>query len=323
MHRVVYILSASHSGTTLMAMLLGAHPQACTIGELKLENLGDIDSYRCSCGAPIISCDFWARIQKGMRDQQCDFTLSDPGTSVYKCPGRYPGRFLVPLHRGRLLETTRDVALSISPTWRRHLARVKHNYRALVTTTLEVTGAQVLVDSSKQALQLKYLLQIPGLDVRVLWFVRDGRAVALTGVDKASFADATDPSLRYGGSGKHDGFPSDSMVQATRNWRRSNEAADSLLDRLEPSRWMKLHYEDLCADPGAVLGRACQFLDLDPGKIRLDFRSAGNHVVGNGMRLDNTSCIQVDERWRNHLTPADLQVFDQEAGGLNRSHGYA
>lgn len=321
-HRVVYILSASHSGTTLLAMLLGAHPQACTIGELKLENLGDINRYRCSCGVPIISCDFWARIQKGMKDKQCDFSLSDPGTTVYKCPGRYAQRFLAPLHRGKLLEGLRDVALGISPTWRRHLARVKHNYHALAATALEITGAQILVDSSKQALQLKYLLQIPGLDVRVLWFVRDGRAVALTGLDKANFADATDPSLRFGGAGKHDGHPSDSMVQATRNWRRSNEAASSLLEGLDPSRWLKLHYEDLCAAPRAVLKRACEFLDLDPGRIQLDFRSAGSHVVGNGMRLDKTSGIQLDERWRNYLTPEDLEVFDQEAGILNRSHGY-
>ncbi len=58
--RVAYVLACSHSGSTLLAMLLGAHPDACTIGELKLSSLGDIDCYRCSCGELIVQCAFWS-----------------------------------------------------------------------------------------------------------------------------------------------------------------------------------------------------------------------------------------------------------------------
>ena len=38
---LVYILAASHSGSTLLAMLLSTHPEICTVGELKATNLGD------------------------------------------------------------------------------------------------------------------------------------------------------------------------------------------------------------------------------------------------------------------------------------------
>ncbi len=40
------------------------------------------------------------------------------------------------------------------------------------------------------------------------------------------------------------------------------------------------------------------------------------------MRMDSTSTIRLDERWRSHLTPADLKAFDDVAGDLNRSYGY-
>lgn len=303
-------------------MLLGAHQQACTIGELKLENLGDIGSYRCSCGSPIMECEFWTKIRNRMRNRQCDFSLDDPGTSVYQCSGRYAQRFLQPLHRGRTLELARDAALLLSSAWRRHLARFRRNYHALAATALAVTGARILVDSSKQALQLKYILTVKDLDVKVLRLVRDGRAVGLTGIDKATFADATDPALRYGGAGKHDGSQGDSMAQATRNWLRSNEAGDSLVKRLHPSQWMRLRYEDLCADPGRTMEAICKFLDLDTEGVRLDFRVAQNHLVGNGMRLDKTSDIRLDERWRNHLSPEDLEIFDQLGGNLNGLYGY-
>ena len=69
--------------------------------------------------------------------------------------------------------------------------------------------------------------------------------------------------------------------------------------------------------------RLLTFLDLDPDKVVLDFRSRQQHVIGNGMRLDTTSTIRLDERWKTHLTPDDLAVFDTVAGDLNRRLGYA
>ena len=46
--RLVYILAASHSGSTLLAMLLGSHPDVCTVGELKATSLGNVEEYLCS-----------------------------------------------------------------------------------------------------------------------------------------------------------------------------------------------------------------------------------------------------------------------------------
>ncbi len=46
--RLIYILAASHSGSTLLSLLLGSHPEITTIGELKATSLGDPDQYRCS-----------------------------------------------------------------------------------------------------------------------------------------------------------------------------------------------------------------------------------------------------------------------------------
>jgi len=52
MMRLAYILAASHSGSTLLSMLLGSHPQIATIGEMKLSPGGirGLNCYHCSCG---------------------------------------------------------------------------------------------------------------------------------------------------------------------------------------------------------------------------------------------------------------------------------
>lgn len=324
MPRLAYLLAASHSGSTLLTMLLGAQPGACTAGELKATSLGDADSYRCSCRALIRDCEFWQKIGRAMESRGYpDFRITEAGTSIFQAETPLARRLLAPLYRGPVMEVARDLGLFFSQEWRQLLPETNRRNRALIESLLEATGAQVVIDSSKVALRLKYLLKIPKLDIRVVRVIRDGRAVSLTYTDEWNFADSTDPEMRGGGSGTRRPPPRRSMAEAANEWKRSNEASDALVARLPASQWTEVRYEELCADPAATLRRLATFLDLDPDKTVLDFRSCPQHVIGNGMRMDNTSEIRLDERWKSHLTPADLKAFDDVAGDLNRSYGYA
>ena len=64
-------------------------------------------------------------------------------------------------------------------------------------------------------------------------------------------------------------------------------------------------------------------MGVDPKKRARDFRAYGHHVVGNGMRLDSTAEVQLDERWKSALSPTELGAFDVTAGRANRRYGYA
>lgn len=322
MNRLAYILGASHSGTTLLAMLLGAHPEGCTVGQAGAAGIDEPERYRCSCGQPIRECRFWSDVKAAMQRRGLDFDIARPVTSIHASSSAYVNRLLDPLHRGPLAEIARDLALSLSPVWRKHLPETQRRYAALVDSLCEITKARAVLDSSKTGVRLKYLLRNPGLDVRVIWFVRDGRGVSLTYVDPLNFADAANPHLRAGGFGGHRDSERLPMQQAAREWRRSNEEAAKIIARLPRSQWIQARYEDLCRDPRATLTPICEFLGLDPARINLEFRSRVQHVVGNGMRLDTSSEIRLDERWRTHLSPEQLDAFEQEAGALNRSLGY-
>jgi hypothetical protein len=162
----------------------------------------------------------------------------------------------------------------------------------------------------------------PELDVKVIRLIRDGRAVALTCMDPAGFADSRDPSKRAGGMGSDREKERLSMAQAAYQWRRCNEEGEHVLRPLAKARWIEIHYEGLCTNPDATLSRLFTFLGVDPDKRIVDFRSVEQHVVGNGMRLDTTSEIRLDERWRETLTEQDLRVFNDVAGELNRRYGY-
>lgn len=323
--RLAYILAASHSGSTLLSMLLGSHPQIATIGEMNLSPraMGDLDRYRCSCGQFIRQCAFWQSVSEGMARRGVEFDLACAGTDYRGVESRYARCLLRPMHRGRTLECIRDAGLSVSPAWRSQLAEAQRRNAALASTVAELSQAQVVIDSSKVGLRLKYLLLNPNVDVKVVRLIRDGRAVALTYVDPARFADARDPSRRAGGTGGDRKGERLSMHQAAYQWRRCMEEAEHVLRRLDRSRWIEVRYEDYCRGPNATLERLHRFLGVELGRQPKEFRSVEQHVVGNGMRLDTTSEIRLDERWREALTKQDLQVFDNVAGHMNRKYGYS
>ena len=321
--RLAYILAASHSGSTLLAMLLGAHPEACTVGELKGASRGNPDTYRCSCGARIRECAFWRKISVAMQARGHAYEVTSAGTDIKAIAGVYPQRLLRPLHRTPGLELVRDTLLNLSSEWRAHLRRTQARNAALVETLLEVSGARVIIDSSKTGLRLKYLLRNPALEVRVIRLLRDGRGVSLTHTNPSEFADASAPHLRSGGTGGpgHTGL---SMHEAAALWKDSNEEADRITASLGASQCLTIRYEDLCVNTARTMQKVCEFLSLDPFDPGSDFRERKQqHVVGNGMRMDNSSEIRHDERWRTNLTPEQLNVFNEVAGALNRQYGYA
>jgi hypothetical protein len=66
--KVIFIASLSHSGSTLLDLMLNAHPEVASVGELKqLGRFARLEKpnrqLRCTCGAEsLLSCKFWTRV---------------------------------------------------------------------------------------------------------------------------------------------------------------------------------------------------------------------------------------------------------------------
>jgi hypothetical protein len=320
--RLIYILAASHSGSTLLAMLLGTHPEIITVGELKLTSLGNVEQYLCSCKKQIKKCPFWSDVVQEMARRGYRFDFSNLGTDFHSEMSSYVKWLLRPLHRGPILEWARDSALTFSPTWRARFPRIQELNSVLIESICNLTGKKVIVDSSKVGLRLKFLLRNPALDVKVIRLIRDGRAVAMTYTDPAGFADASDPDLRGGGMGGDRESDRLTMVRAAREWKRSNEEAEAVLKNLDPSQWIEVCYETLCAETDITLRKLFKFIGVNPDHKLISFRNTSHHIVGNGMRLDSTDEIKLDERWRESLTKSELEAFNLVAGKLNHRLGY-
>ncbi len=324
MTKLAYILAASHSGSTLLSMLLGSHPA----DRHDWRNDAIPQSHGRSRSLPLFlrrihpQVRFWAKVRDGMAKRGCDFDLADAGTDYRSIDSRYVQRLLGSDAQGKTPGRMPRRRVGVFFRMAKELPEIHGRNAALASTVSELADHVVIVDSSKIGVRLKYLLRNPELDVKVIRLIRDGRAVALTYMDPAGFADQRIPTSEAGGMGGNRAREKLSMTQAAYEWRRSMEEAEHVLRTLDPSRRIEVRYEDYCRDSDATLGRLHEFLGVDPGRQPRRFRDVEQHVVGNGMRLDTTSEIRLDERWKEHLTKGELQVFDRVAGRMNRHYGY-
>jgi hypothetical protein len=304
---LAYILGCAHSGSTLLAMLLGSQSDATTVGEMRASAIGETDAYLCSCGEHIKKCRFWIEVSERMAKHGIpNFDITEARLSIHDTENPYVHRLLDPLPRGPVLEAARNTALALSPGWPNHLRNVRHRNSVLVEVLREITGTKLVIDSSKIALHLKYLLKSADLKIKVIFLVRDGRAVVTSML----------------GHGYSRGGRKETITAAARAWRRANEASERVLESLPSSQWMRLHYEELCKLPEETLRGLCKFLGMDSRNIALDFRARQQHILGNDMRLKSGTDIRLDERWRKVFTHEDLEIFDGIAGEMRKKYGY-
>lgn len=298
---LVYILSSSFSGSTLLTFLLGTHPDIATVGELKATSMGDIEQYVCSCGTRIRECPFWRAVEQRMEQRGVQFDVAEFGTHFVTDSRRMSDVLCGTRVRGHVFERGRRIGIQLWPGSRGARDRILSQNRFLTDVISAVQEADMFLDGSKDAVRLLHLFESGQWNVKVISLIRDGLGTSNSYM-------------------KHLKVP---MQVAAREWRQTCEEGELVLRRMPASSWARLHYEDLCRDPDKALETLFGFLGLDPGLATRDFRSVEHHILGNYMRLASRSEITVDESWRTQLTPHDLEVFDQTAGDSNRQLGYA
>src|SRR5688572_843036 len=76
--KVLYVCSAARSGSTVLDMFLGSHPQAASLGEINLLGKSLKLGHLCTCGVPLAACPAWAKVFDSIRlSSGIDFR-SDP-----------------------------------------------------------------------------------------------------------------------------------------------------------------------------------------------------------------------------------------------------
>jgi len=306
--RVLYIGGLGRSGSTLIERLAGQLPGVCAVGELvHLWERGITDDERCGCGEPFGQCPFWSQVGKAAFGGWDEVDVSRVAALRARVDRN---RFIPALARRH-----------VRPEMRALLTEYTSYYARLYAAITEVSGCDLVADSSKHPSLAHCLRWQPGVDLRVLHLVRDPRAVAYSWGRQVLRPDTDRQSYmtRY------------SPAMAAGQWDVQNAAFHLLARTGVPT--MRLRYEDFTAEPELTLhqiagfaGRPARdsypFLTADGTSWRADL-GGGHSVSGNPMRFTTGQVrIRQDEKWRTSMPRAQRRAVTALTLPLLAGYGY-
>jgi hypothetical protein len=309
--RVLFIGGWGRSGSTLVERLLAEMPDVVGAGEVThLWQRALADNQPCACGAAFDACPFWISVGKAAFDGWDNLDAEDV------------------LALARRVDRTRFVPRLALPTRvtrrRQDLLRYADLYRRIYAGIAEVTGARVIVDSGKHASQAFALRHHPGIDLRVLHVVRDGRGVAYSWSKESSYGSP-------GGDSSSDSYmPQYSVVTSSVLWTAHNALFDLLA--ATGARRLRLRYERIVADPVGHLATVRAFLHLPPeppafirsdGDVAIAELGPIHSVAGNPMRFQTGAVrLRVDSAWRTAMPAGRRRLVALLTWPGRLRHGY-
>jgi Sulfotransferase family len=303
--KVLYIEGTGRSGTTLLDNLLGQVPGFFSAGELRFiweRNL--LEGRICGCGQPFGSCPVWTEV---VRRAFGGAGAVDPHEMIRQ-------REAAVRLRHTPLAATRWAEARLRPRSAGYLDALGRLYGAIA----EVAGCRVIVDSSKYPSYGFLLGMVAGVDLYLLHLIRDPRGVA------HSLGRAKQEPV---GTGRFKQMERAAPAASAINWNVCNLVAEAFARRT-PGRYLRLRYEDLVAQPRAVLPRILAHLGEAGGELPLVGEHAArlgtNHTVsGNPSRFD-TGVVELrrDDEWRTRSRAATKAVVTALCLPLLARYGY-
>jgi len=290
--RLVYIASDVRSGSTLLDLLLSGHESVTSVGELQFlkshyrrEGTGYSWDWVCTCGLHLDRCSFWRRVNQRL-EPVLGRNLGEVETWVREEPPWFP--FLL-LPRGWIRRLAQR-------SWRvRRTIEVAETCWRVVDEVVLQTGRRLVVDSSKNAEQLRAMYLVRPQNLYVIHLVRDGRGVTYSKMQRAD----------------------DSTVRAARKWVVENVKIALCLAPVPRGRRYLLRYEALCRNPTDELSKLFQWLGLADREVHLS-KEGRHNICGSPHRFDRSEVrIQLDQRWRTGLSSGARVVFAMVGGWLN------
>ena len=261
--RLIYIMGAVRSGSTLWDTILGNHPDVESVGELcNVSENGWVSSRMCACGQTATQCPFWSEIRR----EWARLTGTDDEAGY--------GALVRSLEKHRLwLPRLETEARNGSARVREYSERTKALYEAIRT----VSGKSVLVDSSKRPSRALLLSKIPGIDMTLVHLVRDARGVAWSEQKRLKNAVQAGLPKNYGVK---------SVGHTAMLWAFVNLQASWMRGRLPAWKSIRLRYEDSIARPHEALERIGSLADVDYREVAQAIAAAqpldiGHTIAGN------------------------------------------
>lgn len=303
---VLFVAGMPRSGSTLLELMLGQLPSHCDVGELfYMWSGGVIRDERCACGETFSQCPFWIEV----------------GDRAFGGWHAELAREVLALQY-RVDRTPRLIFMALGPLARGH-RRATRRYLELVHrvygAVADVSGAEVVVDSTKRPSTAFLLANDPHVRLRVVHIVRDPRGVLYSWSRKVRLPERAGPRSH---------LKIRPMRQVVRRWLTVNLMFEFLRLRGVPTELVR--YEDLTVRPAEVMTSVLT-LTRHPSNDALAFLGPDGTVApfhshaatGGRIRFTHEPVrLRLDEAWRTELPSRKQSLTRLLCGLLMRRYGY-
>jgi len=298
---VLFIAGIHRSGTTLAARLLGEIQGFFCAGELNSLWASEM----CACARPVDECPVWSAV----------LTRAFVGTHP---PDRREILALQAHIRSRPVQLLSLIREGGHPTDDHPARRYGEILRRIFVAINEVTGADVVVDSTKNPNYAYVTATFTGLPVSILHLVRDPRAVAYS---------LSRLPLEPGKPQEYKGILGPAVSSG--RWLVWHGLTETLASAAVHGRYQRMRYEDLVRAPAGALLSACklvgvadrelpQFLTSDTANLNENHTVSGNRER---CRVGPTT-IRLDDEWRRCMKPLARTLATLPALPLLPHYGY-
>lgn len=304
--RVLFIGGYGRSGSTLLQRLLGEVRGAVAVGEVRhIWERGYGQDHLCGCGERFSSCPFWTAVTR----EAYGSLPPDEAAAVFRLK--------------RLVERPRrahQVRFGLAgPTHRRRLARYGRILTRLYRAIRDVSGADLVVDATKDPTHGFVLARLPGIELHTVHLVRDSRATAHSWQRRR-----IRPEIHW----DRRLMPRRGSLDAAVRWSAANFLTEFL--RSQGGSYGRWRYEELAATPQATVREMLAGIGWSGPPPELPFleertaRLGTAHTVsGNPQRFDTGAIdLHVDDEWRRAMPTADRLLVTAVSAPLLVRYGY-
>lgn len=296
--KVLYVLGRGRSGSTIFGNVLGELDGFFCGGEIRF--LWDpvvVRSSSCACGSVIFECPVWS----GVLARLTDVDVAEVASWQHE---------IVKEHN-----TVRLLRQRAGRPWRA-LESYAGVMRRLYDALAGVTGANVIVDTSKRPSYAAFLATLDDFDPYYVHLVREPHASAYSWRSR-KYASARGGEVRRR-----------SALDATVRWDLLNLGSEAVLRRAGAGHALRIRYEDFVAAPRATVESARALLGEVEGRSPfVDDRTVTlgvNHsIAGNPARFSTGTLVLEDRsEWRQGQSPLERWITTAVAYPFLRRYGY-
>ncbi len=280
MIKIIYIAGDGRSGSTLLDSVLSNIENSISVGECHRFWIRYSEgASHCGCSNIVTECSLWSQIQSRLQTKFPDYEIA---------------QFVQKVREIQFFRNFKQIPkLLQSEEWKTFGKIVVYFYASIA----EITGKNVIIDSSKSVPWAYLLLELGVFDIRMIHLERDVLAVANSWKKKVMLPEYTTREVW---------MPVKGNWVIAKTWLKIKKMANYLVVRVP---YMEIKYKSFCKHPENTLEELSVFLDESIPTTNLQLQK--NHAIGGNPMRSQLGTIEIKNQKTvlTHLTFFDKFYF--------------